>query len=66
MPVTVCPECEAELTFDSPVELGERIFCPECDVELEVISTKPLTLDYAFEDEDWEDWEDWEEDWDED
>jgi hypothetical protein len=33
-------------------------------MELEVISIKPLVLDYAFDDdEDWED-EDWEEDWD--
>ena len=61
MSVTICPECEAKINFDSPVEVGERVFCPECDIELEVISAKPLTLDYAFDDdEDWED-EDWEE-----
>jgi len=43
--------------------VGDRVFCPECDMELEVISTKPMALDYAFDDEDWED-EDWEDDWD--
>ena len=61
MSVAVCPECEAEIDFGKPIEVrvGERVFCPECDIELEVISTKPLTLDYAFDDEDWdEDWED--------
>jgi Zn-finger nucleic acid-binding protein len=65
MSVALCPECEAELNFDSPVRVGERLFCPECDIELEVISEKPLTLDYAFDDEDWEDEEDWDEDWEE-
>ncbi len=30
-------------------------------MELEVISAKPLALDYAFDDEEWEE-EDWEED----
>jgi lysine biosynthesis protein LysW len=60
MPVVSCPECEAELKFDKPVEAGERMFCPECDIELEVISAKPLILDYAFDDEEWEE-EDWEE-----
>lgn len=64
MSIATCPECEAKIEFDNPVEVGERAFCPECDIELEVISAKPLTLDYALDDEDWED-EDWEEDWDE-
>jgi lysine biosynthesis protein LysW len=64
MPVAVCPECEARIDFGDPVEvqIGERTVCPECDIELEVISVKPLVLDYALDDdEDWEDedWEDW-------
>jgi lysine biosynthesis protein LysW len=63
MSAAICPECEAKINFDSPVEVGERVSCPECDIELEVISIKPLTLDYAFDDEEWEE-EDWEEDWD--
>jgi lysine biosynthesis protein LysW len=57
----MCPECEAVIDFGDPVKVtvGDRVVCPECDIELEVISTKPLTLDYVFEDEDWdEDWED--------
>jgi lysine biosynthesis protein LysW len=64
MSVAICPECEAEIDFGNPVEVavGDRVVCPECDMELEVISTKPMALDYAFDD-DWED-EDWEDDWD--
>jgi lysine biosynthesis protein LysW len=64
MSIAVCPECEAEIDFGNPSEIkvGGRIFCPECDMELEVISAKPLTLDYAFDDEDWDE-EDWDDDW---
>jgi lysine biosynthesis protein LysW len=62
MPVTICPECDAEIDFGNPVEVkvGDRAVCPECDIELEVISAKPLILDYIFDDEDWgeEDWDD--------
>jgi len=64
MPVAICPECEVKIDFDNSIEVGERVFCPECDIELEVISVKPLTLDYVFEDEDWDE-EEWEDDWDE-
>lgn len=59
MSVVSCPECEAEIKSDKPAEVGERVFCPECGMELEVISTKPLILDYAFDDE----YEEWEEGW---
>jgi lysine biosynthesis protein LysW len=61
MPVAICPECGAKADFgDSEVRLGDRVFCPECDMELEVISAKPLTLDYVLDDEEWD--EDLEED----
>ena len=61
MLTAICPECEAEINFGNPIEakVGDRAVCSECDMELEVISTKPLILDYVFDDEDWED--DWDE-----
>lgn len=64
MSIATCPECETEIEFDNPAEIriGDRVFCSECDMELEVISTKPLTLDYAFDDD--LDEEEWEDDWD--
>ncbi len=49
----ICPECEAELALEN-VEKGEIVQCPECSAELEVISTDPLQLDLAPEEE--EDW----------
>jgi lysine biosynthesis protein LysW len=65
MSIATCPECEAEIDFGNPTEIkvGDRTLCPECDMELEVISAKPLTLDYALDDEDWD--EEWEDDWEE-
>lgn len=65
MSIALCPECDAEIDFGNParIEVGDRILCPECDTELEVISAKPLTLDYTLDD-DWDE-EEWEDDWDE-
>jgi lysine biosynthesis protein LysW len=54
-----CPECESMIVLDKGVKLGTHIECSECGTMLEVISLKPLELDYAFEDEEWdEEWED--------
>jgi alpha-aminoadipate carrier protein LysW len=57
--MTRCPECESPITLNKGVKLGDYIECPECGTMLEVISLKPLELDYAVGDEDWE--EEWEE-----
>ena len=48
-----CPECDADIELNDVIE-GEIVDCPECGVELEVISTNPLTLELAPEEE--EDW----------
>ena len=49
-----CPECEAVIDIDvDEVEEGELLNCPECGVDLEVVSTNPVELDLA-EDEDLE------------
>lgn len=48
-----CPECDADVELVDVIE-GEIIDCPECGVELEVVSTNPLTLELAPEEE--EDW----------
>jgi len=50
---TKCPECDAELTLQSP-ERGEIVECSDCGAELEVISTEPIRLELAPEaEEDW-------------
>lgn len=52
-----CPECESSITLNKGVKLGDYIECPECGTMLEVISLKPVELDYVLGDEDWEEWE---------
>lgn len=54
-PIVVnCPECAAAMQIPSPVEKGEIVQCPDCGADLEVISTNPVTLELAPEEE--EDW----------
>ncbi len=71
-----CPECDADIELKPGVELGDPVACTECGAQLEVISLKPVELDYALDledeeeedefDEDEEELEDWDEDEDED
>jgi len=59
MPKVYCPECDAVIHMDKP-ELYAQFKCPECAVQLEVISTDPFDVYYAFG-EDWDEGvsEDW-------
>ena len=52
-----CLECDGRILLSSQVEVGLMLVCPYCDAELEVISTNPLEVDWAY---DWE-WEEEEE-----
>ena len=58
-----CPECEAVLDLElDDVEEGQLVSCPECGVDLEVVTTNPLELDLADdEDSDMDDDEELEE-----
>lgn len=58
-----CPECEAILDLElDDVEEGQLVSCPECGVDLEVVTTNPLELDLADdEDSDMDDDEELEE-----
>ena len=54
MPIVACIECDAKITFDEKVILGEIAQCPECSLELEVVKLDPLEVDKAPEvEEDW-------------
>ena len=49
-----CPECDADITLDAGVEVGEIIVCSDCGVDLEVTSLDPAAVDLApMEEEDW-------------
>ncbi len=62
MAKTYCITCDAEIVVRNP-RLGAKIKCPECGDELEIVSTDPFDVDYAYDD-DWDDdWDDEEEDY---
>ena len=46
-----CPDCDGKIMLSSQVEIGLTLVCPYCDAELEVISTDPPEVDWAY---DWE------------
>jgi len=48
--VGYCPECDAKINVKSP-KVGQIVVCRGCDTRLEVIDTRPLDLDWAFEDD---------------
>lgn len=55
MTIATCPECAAEIDLNpEDVMPGEIIDCPDCGVELEIMSTQPMALGLAPEEE--EDW----------
>ena len=63
--MTRCPECGSTISLGKNMKLGEFIECHECGTILELISLKPLELDYALAGEGWEEEEEGDEDWDE-
>lgn len=49
-----CPECAANVAFESQPLLNELVRCADCGAELEVTNLDPLTLELApLEEEDW-------------
>lgn len=48
-----CPNCGCGIQMPE-VEMGELIPCPDCGSDLEVISTDPVSLENAPEEQ--EDW----------
>ena len=49
-----CPECDADVTTEPDLLVGELLVCPDCEAELEVTSLAPLAVELAPEvEEDW-------------
>lgn len=68
-----CPMCGETVRLKTTNKVGDIIFCQNCDAELEVISLKPVELDWPlddyedemvkeYEDFDWDDDDDWSDD----
>jgi lysine biosynthesis protein LysW len=56
MALVTCIECDEELELAGRPRLGQMLICTSCRARLEVVSTNPLEVDWAEdEDEEWED-----------
>ena len=51
--MTWCPACGNSIGVGTGVKLGASVECPECGTMLEVISLRPIELDYALEGDGW-------------
>lgn len=45
-----CPLCQTKIHLQGSLTLNQRIACPDCDDVLKVDCTKPLRLEWAWED----------------
>lgn len=51
--VATCPDCEEEIHFSNALhKQGQKILCPHCEAYLQVVSVKPLGLDWEDSDVD--------------
>lgn len=57
MAVATCAECDEEIEVSDRARVGQRVVCPNCGARLEVVSSNPLELDPAYDEEE-EDWDD--------
>jgi lysine biosynthesis protein LysW len=55
---TRCPECLAPIYLKDNAEMWDPVSCPECHMSLEVVSLRPLILDYMADEEEDEGWDD--------
>ena len=63
MAVGFCPECGRGIQLGARPHEGQKITCSECRAKLEVISVRPLELDWAYDEPiEWD--EDSDEEWD--
>ena len=46
MAKAVCPSCRCSLNLGRCIEEGEFVNCPRCRADLEVISLRPLALEW--------------------
>jgi lysine biosynthesis protein LysW len=61
MAVAYCPECGNSIGLSARPREGQRLICTECGARLEVISLRPLELDWAYDEPYCNQMEDWEE-----
>jgi lysine biosynthesis protein LysW len=46
-----CPMCDERITISEDIEIGDFVDCEECDRQFEVVSLRPIELEWVDEDE---------------
>jgi len=54
MTIAKCPLCGEKVRVGTKPWIGQEVDCPACDATLEVISLRPLSLDWPYDDEGYE------------
>jgi lysine biosynthesis protein LysW len=54
MTITKCPLCGEKVRVGTKPWIGQEVDCPACDATLEVVSLRPLSLDWPYDDEGYE------------
>jgi len=53
MATALCPDCGQKIVIGPKPKKGQWVSCPHCNADLEIISIRPLELDWVrFDDED--------------
>jgi lysine biosynthesis protein LysW len=47
-----CPECDGKINLGPQPEEGRKVTCPRCGAYLMIVSTAPIELDWAYDDDD--------------
>ena len=61
----ICPFCKEVVELKKTAKEGDLVVCKACDTELEIVSLKPVELDWPlddYEEDDWDEDEDFEDD----
>lgn len=78
MATALCPDCGQKIVIGPKPKKGQWVSCPHCNADLEIVSIRPLELDWVRYDDDdddleeefeeeFDDWDDDDfEDWDDD
>jgi len=56
MALVTCVECDEEIVLNGRPRLGQTLVCISCRARLEIVSTNPVEVDWADDEED--DWDD--------
>ena len=51
MIVVECPMCDEQISIPDDIEIGDFVDCEECDRQFEVVSVRPIELEWVDGDE---------------